>query len=114
MDNLTNDAKFLLSKMYEKYIEKRKKGYIKKDAKSFGNLEKVHSEIMSEWPIEDVLSTLLELRANEFIIGTPASTTMFHIQITNIAIAMLEKTFKDKVEDVLDFAAKIKSAIPFI
>ncbi|MFS0594202.1 hypothetical protein AB1L05_21745 [Cytobacillus horneckiae] len=114
MDFLTNDAKYLLSSMYTMYIERRKSGMLKRDAVRFNDIDTIHVEIMPEWKIEDVLYTCFELKKYELITATLASNTMFHIHLTSEAIASLETTFTDKVDNVLEYAAKIKNAIPFI
>lgn len=48
MNNLTNDAKFLLSSMYAEYIERRKDGSSKDEATSFGDVQNIKEEIMPE------------------------------------------------------------------
>ena len=39
MDNLTNDAKFLLSSMYAKYLERRKDEISKEEARNFQGID---------------------------------------------------------------------------
>ncbi|WP_312753718.1 hypothetical protein [Rummeliibacillus suwonensis] len=114
MDLLTNDAKYLLSSMYKVYIDRRKSGILKKDAVFFENLNLIQSEIMSEWKIDDVFYTCMELKKHKLIMGKPASGTMICISLTTEAIASLETTFKDKADQVLNYANKIKNLIPFI
>ncbi|EOL42033.1 hypothetical protein UC3_02381 [Enterococcus phoeniculicola ATCC BAA-412] len=113
MDNLTNEAKFLLTSMYDVYLKKRKNKVIRKDAMFFGNLEDIHSSIMPKWQIEDVKSVCLELKKHKFISGTQASNTILFITLTTEAIASLEITFGDRANNILEFLAKIKNAIPF-
>lgn len=113
MDDLTKDAKFLLSSMYNEYLKRRKSGSLKKDAVSFGNLEEVHELLMKDWPVDDVRFTLNELGRHEFVNSKPASNTLFRITLTTKAIATLEVTFNDRVNDVLSFMAKVKDSIPF-
>ncbi len=66
---LTNDAKYLLASMYKAYVEKRKAGSLKKDASHFGSVDNLHHDLMSEWPVEDVLSTCYELKKHGLISG---------------------------------------------
>lgn len=114
MDNLTNEAQFLLSSMYNVYLTRRKEGKTRKESMYFGSLEEVHSQIMPEWQLEDVKSVFFELKKYNFLSGTPASNTVWYIALQTEAVAMLETTFKDKMDSALAFAAKIKNAIPFI
>ena len=61
MNNLTNDAKFLLSSMYAKYIERRKDGSSKDKATSFGDVQNIKEEIMPEWSFEDTRFTCFRI-----------------------------------------------------
>lgn len=48
MDELTNEAKYLLSMMYKEYLQKRKSGANRSTSLKFGNLEKLHETVMPE------------------------------------------------------------------
>ncbi|GMC00195.1 hypothetical protein [Enterococcus thailandicus] len=114
MDELTNEAKYLLSMMYKDYLQKRKSGVNRSTSLKFGNLDELHETVMPEWSIEDVKSVCWELMRHNMISAKNASSRIQHISLNTEAIAMLETTFKDKVDIVLDYAVKIKSLIPFI
>ncbi|MCX81767.1 hypothetical protein DXP75_06915 [Listeria monocytogenes] len=113
MDHLTNDAKFLLSSMYGKYLEKRTSGETKKVSMLFGDVDDIHSEIMPEWLFDDVLTTCLELERHGFIKSIHASNKMLRVSISTEAIALQETTFKDKIDLAFEYAGKIKNSIPF-
>ena len=119
MDFLTNDAKFLLTSMYAEYLTRRKDEVSKKQARNFQNINYLKNNIMPEWSEEDILDTCYELDKYGYIIGTKADNTFYNLSLTTEAIAELESQFreptlKERIENVLDFAAKIKSVIPFI
>lgn len=114
MDFLTNDAKYLLSSMYKKYIERRKNDMLKEDAVCFDDINTIHKEIMPEWKFEDVSYTVFELEKHGLISGSSGDNSLSDIELSSEAIASLETTFADKIDKVLEYAAKIKSAIPFI
>lgn len=111
--NLTNDAKFLLSSMYKEYLERRQNNTDKSKARLFNNIENIQ-EIMTEWSHGDVLDTCSELRRKKLINAIQASDTLLNISLTTDAISLLEVSFKDKIDNVLEYATKIKSLIPFI
>lgn len=113
MEQLTNDAKFLLSSMYAEYLKRRKAQTSKSQARNFQNIDYIKQSIMPEWSIDDILDTCFELRRYGYIDGLLASDTFYTLHLTTQAIAELEVDFKDRLENVLEFAAKIKSAIPF-
>ena len=114
MDELTNDAKFLVSAFYKKYIDNRTQGKTKRESVLLGHLDSIHSEIMPEWIKDDVKYTITELHKHGLVVATPASNTYVRVVLTNAAIASLETSFKDRADTVLEYMAKIKNAIPFV
>lgn len=119
MDFLTNDAKFLLTSMYAEYLTRRKDEVSKKQARNFQNINYLKNNIMSEWSEEDILDTCYELDKYGYITGTKADDMFYTLYLTTEAIAELENQFreptlKERIENVLDVAAKIKSVIPFV
>lgn len=115
MDNLTNDAKFLLSKMYAEYIKRRKDDIPKKKAVHFESDNSIHEKIMSDWSLEDTTFTCEELKNHEYITALYVDGYVFvDIELTTKAISKMESAFKDKADEVLEYAAKIKGLIPFV
>lgn len=114
MEILTNDAKFLVSALYKKYVERRDFKTPKNKAVYFNTITQIHQEIMPEWLYEDVEFTCFELKKYNYISGLAADNTLIGIRLTTEAIAQLENQFSDKVDKILDYMAKIKSAVPFI
>ena len=118
MNELTNDAKYLLSSMYAQYLDRRKDNISKREARNFQNIDFIKENIMPEWSKEDILDTCFELQRHKCISATPGNNTLFFINLPTEAIAALElkfkePTLKERIESVLDFAAKVKAAIPF-
>lgn len=115
LDLLTNDAKFLLASMYKEYIVRRKNKVAKIKAVDFWDIAKIKKNIMKDWSAIDIRSTCQELKKHGFITGSNyGDENMISIKITTEAIAVMEARFKDKVNDVLAYVAKVKSLIPFI
>lgn len=114
LDLLTNDAKFLLAKMYGNYIKQRKNKVSKEEAISFKSIYEIHENFMSEWSLEDTTFTAKELLDAGFIKATYIENYVFvHIKLTTVAISIMENRFKDKLDSVLDYALKIKELITF-
>ncbi len=82
MDDLTNDAKYLLSRMYAEYIQRRKNGDSKSVAINFGKSDSVHEKIMPAWLPEDVHFTIKELKDNNFLNATMASDVYHNVSLT--------------------------------
>lgn len=114
LDELTNESKYLLTSMYKEYLKRRKSGMDRPHSRQFGGETMIHDEIMPEWQLLDVHDSIFELRTNKLVETTNGSDTFIIVVLSPKAIAELEITFKDHVDKVLDYAAKIKSAIPFI
>jgi hypothetical protein len=114
MDDLTNDAKFLITTMYKQYVELRKNKVDKVKATNFGNEFDIKNDLMPEWSTADVHETLAELYKNKFITAIIGDNQFTFINISTKAISQLEVSFGDKATAVIDYIAKIKSAIPFI
>ncbi len=119
MNELTNDAKFLITFMYAKYLEKIKEGTPKEEARNFQSIDYIQEHIMPEWSRDDVLDTCRELSRHSYVNGTFGNNDFYRIFISTEAIAALEQkfqkpTFKERIESALDFAGKVKAAIPFI
>ena len=80
MNNLTNDAKFLLTSMYAEYLTRRKDEISKEQARNFQNINYLKNNIMSEWSEEDILDTCYELDKYGYIIGTKADNTFYLVK----------------------------------
>lgn len=100
--------------MYSEYIKRRKDNISKSQAVFFDDVESVHEKFMFEWLFEDVEYSCFELYKHNYIEGSLADNSISNIDLTTKAIAMLEVTFSDKMDNALEFAAKLKNAIPFI
>lgn len=114
LDELTNDSKFLLSSMYKEYLQKRKSGVDRNTSRKFGNEIDLHNNLMPEWLQADVHDSIAELITLKYLGSIPGDNKFTFITLNPKAIAELETTFKDKIEAVLDYAAKIKNVIPFV
>lgn len=108
--NLTNDAKFLISSMYKEYLSRLKDNLPKRSAVLFGNSESIH-RLMPEWSKEDTDYTVEELIGKGLLKGHPVLGGYLDITLTTDAVAMLQMSFKDKIDTVLDYATKIKNLI---
>jgi len=114
LDELTNDSKFLLSSMYKEYLQIRKSGVDRNTSRKFGNEIDLHNNLMPEWLQADVHDSIAELIKLKYLGSITGDNKFTFIMLNPKAIAELETTFKDKIDTVLDYAAKIKDVIPFV
>lgn len=113
LDELTNDAKYLISSMYKSYIEKREAGECKRDASSFGSEFDIKQVIMSEWQQADIHETVNELSRARLLNVRYGSNVAVTVSLSTDAIVLMEHKFKNKMDTVIDYAVKIKSLISF-
>lgn len=114
LDELTKDAQFLLSTMYKNYLDSRQAGKSKIDSMAFGSEFEIHDQLMSQWQQADVRETINELSRQHLLNVMFGSNTAMRVSLSTDAVVLMENKFKNKVNSVIDFVAKVKSTIPFI
>ncbi|SHE79784.1 hypothetical protein SAMN02745784_01828 [Tissierella praeacuta DSM 18095] len=103
MVNLTRDADKLLCCIYKQYLERRKSGYLKLQAKRFEKNFYTEDKNISSWNCTDVSDTLLELGRTKYIrlyIGAD-------FDLEDSAIVYMENRFKNGLIEVVDFISKL-------
>ncbi|MDN7065454.1 hypothetical protein [Lactiplantibacillus plantarum] len=111
LDELTNDARYLLSQMYKEYIQNRSKGKNKRDAMAFGSEFEIHDNIMPEWSRADTRETINELSRSKLLDVGFGNGKAIYVSLSTSAIVLMEHKFKDKIDAVINYATKIKSLI---
>ncbi len=102
MVELTKDADKLLCCIYKQFLERRKSGFSKFDAKSFESDFYVTDKNISSWNDDDVSDTLLELGRAKYIrlfLGRD-------FDLEDAAIVYMENRFKNGLLEVTDFISK--------
>lgn len=111
---LTKESDYLICAIYKDYLEKRKNGMDKSHAKHSGSSKRIHEEILTKWMYEDVDETCLELERAGLLNCYSADNAVLDSYLNDEAIIYMENRFKNNVNSVFEYMAKIKSAIPFI
>lgn len=115
LDDLTNSSKYLLSSMYKQYLIEVANGKDRSRARMFTDgSNQIHDSLMPEWSLPDIDDSLRELYSLGLATITEGSGKVVYAALTRKAVAQLETTFKDQVNSVLEFMAKVKDAIPFV
>lgn len=106
--NLTKDADKLICLIYKEYLRRRAAGSGKKEAANFMDSDRT-GEAFSDFPDCDLQETLNELKdaglIKIFIYGD--------FELDTSGVIYMEQRFPNGVSQVLEWLAKIKSAIPF-
>jgi len=111
---ITNDADALLCVLYKSYLEKRKNGVPKDEAKMFGNHEVIQSELIPKWSQADVKSTIGELHEAGVINTVYGDGLPVFVELLPAGIIGMENRFENNLKTLLDYMAKIKAVIPFL
>lgn len=108
---LTKDSDALISALYKEYLQKRKDGISKGEAKIFGGADHIHQNIVPKWEFGDVEETLWELSRAGLLNCMPADNTVWMATLTDSGIIYMESKFKNGLSEVLDYIEQIKSIL---
>lgn len=115
MDNtkLTRDADALICVLYKSYIDRRKSGISKIEARYFAGSDYIHETLMAKWSFEDVDETCRELSRAEFLLCRYGDDVVCDAMLTDEAIIYMENRFKDGLASLLDHLEKLWALIPW-
>ncbi len=108
MGTLTNDSEKLLSVIYKKYLENRKSGMSKSDAKNFGSSHIIHEQLLPKWLFDDVDDTCRELDRAGMLDCLYGDDIASNVMISDSGISYMENRFKNGLSEVVEFISKIK------
>jgi hypothetical protein len=108
MSELTKDADKVICYIYKEYLERRKSGMSKSEAKRFKMDFYQNIKVLSKWSDDDVSDTLRELHSKEFIKREISGS----FSLLDSAITYMENRFKKGLSEVMDFISSLPS-IPF-
>ena len=105
---ITKDANLMLCTLYKAYLEKRKAGISKADAKYFGNHDDIQKQYFPNISADDVDETLRELWRSKFIDAYVADDHVCDSTLTDDAIIYMENKFKKGLSEVIETIAALK------
>ena len=108
---LTKDSDALICALYKDYLQKRKSGIPKGEAKFLGGAEQIQSAIVPKWLLGDVEETLWELCRAGLLDCLSADNTVYMSVLADAGIIYMENRFKDGLSDVLDYVEKVKAIL---
>jgi len=110
---LTKEADALICVIYEKYLEKRANKVPKQNAKSFGDIHELHSDICSSWLKEDTIETCKELSNSGLLNIFYSDNIPYVITLEDEGLRYMENRFGDKAQRVLEYISTLKNILPF-
>ena len=109
---LTKDSDTLICVLYKSYLEARKSGASKREAKMLGGASDIQRKLMQKWSLEDVEDTLWSLHRLGLISAMPADNTVYFATLTDDGIYYMENRFKDGISGLIEHLSKLISLIP--
>lgn len=103
---LSKDAKTVLYTLYNEYLTRRKHGSSKSRAKNFVSAASIQENFFPSWLLEDVEETLRELGRNKFLNNLYADDTVYHCELSDSAIVVMENQKKETLLSIADFVSK--------
>ena len=99
--SLSKDADKLICVLYKEFLNRRKSGTSKSDARRFRDGIIPTLSPISTWLPEDITDTMLELANADFLRITIGGDC----DLTDVAIIYMENRFKDGLKEVMEFIA---------
>lgn len=99
-DSLTNEARFLLSKMYKIYLERINSGETREQANTFGDSHEIQENIWPNEKIENVDLYAKELSRNKFLDATFADDIVYKSYLSTSAISFMQHKFGNDLKKI--------------
>lgn len=105
---LTKDNDFLICTLYKDFLNKRKNGISKSDARCFGSSDEIQENLISTWSKEDVAEACWELHSKNILQCYSGDDIANDIYLTDDGILYMETRFSDKIDKIIDCISKLK------
>lgn len=110
---LTKEADALICVLYREYLQRRKAGVAKSDAKCFSGASYIHSQLMPKWSFEDIDETCRELSRAGMLNCMYADNVTYFAAISDAGIIYMENRFADGIASVFSHLEKIRTILPW-
>lgn len=108
---LSDDADYLLCVLYSEYRQRRKNGELTRKAKEFGGSEKIQSELMPDWPTDDIDNAAFELARKGLLSVFHADGVAYDCTLTSDGIAYMEHRFSAKFDKLTQRIATLRAIL---
>ena len=103
---LTKDAKTVLYELYKEYIVRRHNHISKSNAKDFISSDSIQENFFPDCSIDDIVDALRELGQNGFLYNVYSGDTIYHCELTDYTISVMENQKKETFLTAVDFISK--------
>jgi len=108
---LTKEADALICVLYKDFLQKRKEGISRGDAKWFGSADHIQKGLVPKLSLGDIEDICRELSRADFLNCRFADDTVCMAILTDTAIIYMENRFKNGFSELLDYLEKVKSIL---
>lgn len=109
---LTKDADALVCVLYKTYLQRRKDGKTKREARDMGSSATVHEQLLPKWQFEDVDDTCRELSCKGLIDCLYADDVAWEVSLSDDGICYMQKRFVNGLASVLPHLESLAAFIP--
>lgn len=110
---LTKEADALMCVLYREYLQRRKTGISKAEAKLFAGSEYIHTQLMTKWSFEDIDETCRELSRAGVLNCNYADDVTDTAGISDAGIIYMENRFTDGIASVFSYLERIRTILPW-
>lgn len=110
---LTKDADVMICVLYKEYLQRRKSGASRFDARFFGGAENIQANLMPKWKLDDIDTICQELHRAKLLSCFFADNITAESALTDEGIIYMENRFKDGLTALFQYLEKLRSILPF-
>lgn len=110
-DELTNQAKYILSNLYKIYLEKINSGMSHTSANAFGNIYEIQKITLPNENIDDLGKDINELSDKGFMDVFYGSNIVWKSSLSRDAISLMEHKFGNNLKQILKGIFEISKLI---
>ena len=109
---ISKDADALICVLYKEYLQRRKTGLSKNEARYFGGSDYIQKNLTRKWSVEDVDETCRELSRNNLLDCLFLDNVAAEILLTDVAVTYMESRFSQRLSSVIGYIERIRSILP--
>lgn len=109
---LTREANALICVLYKEYLQRRKTGMPKADAKLFDGSEYIQTQLMTKWSFADIEETCRELSRAGVLNCSYGDDVISMAEISDAGIIYMENRFTNGLTSLLDYIEKLLPILP--
>lgn len=111
---LTKDADALICVIYKEYLQRRKVGATKRNAREMGGSATIRNDLLPKWQFEDVDDACRELSRNGLLDCIFADNAAWAVSLSGQGILYMEKRFQNGLASILPYIEALGAILPLL